>query len=107
MKIKDYIKYQRCFIYEGIEYDDIEKDYIKFAVNIDVDHWEDVLAELSKTIPEKLLYCSQFDMLKYLGQQIKGVTIPQIYLKVILFIFDSNDKQNRFLDAGQVVMKKI
>ena len=58
---------------------------MKFAVNIDIEGW-DVLEELSKVIPKQFLYCSQFDMLRYLKKSIKGVNVPQIYLKVISII---------------------
>ena len=60
---------------------------VKFAVNIDIEGW-DVLKELSRVIPKQFLYCSEFDMLTYLKKPIKGVNVPQIYLKVISIICD-------------------
>jgi len=55
---------------------------IKFAVNIDIEEWEDHMKHLDEKIPPFWLYNSEQDAMKYINQKIKGVNLPQIYLKV-------------------------
>jgi hypothetical protein len=57
-------------------------EFIHFAVNIDFGNWKSEVDTLRKCLPAEILWCSEFDCLKYLRQHIMGMTLPQLYLKV-------------------------
>ena len=74
MKIKDYVELmQNPFRNEK---------YIKFAVNIDFGNWSELVDELRKFLPTPILWCSSDDCLRHLRQNIFGMTLPQLYLKI-------------------------
>ena len=69
------------FSYQQENLQNAPKDFIYFAVNIDIANWKEHVAELEK-IP-KPLYCqSKYDSLNILRQTILGITTPQMYMKV-------------------------
>lgn len=72
--VAGYIDYQKTFDYA-------EKNLVDFAVNIDISLWEEQINELKK-LPPILIYRSKHDVLRYLQQEIEGITSPQMYLKV-------------------------
>lgn len=59
-----------------------EEGNIKFAVNIDIGHWEPQIEELVAKIPEEFLFCSVKDALQWVRSHIMGMTQPQMYMKV-------------------------
>jgi len=82
MSIEEYYYYQReCMI--NLPQNARDKDgLIKFAVNIDINDWEDHVNHLEEKIPTEWLYNSEKDSMQYLNQKIKGINQPQLYLKV-------------------------
>lgn len=54
---------------------------VDFAVNIDFENWRPQIDELRKKLPKRLLWGSDDDALEDVRQHIKGMTLPQIYMK--------------------------
>jgi hypothetical protein len=54
---------------------------VEFAVNIDIDNWEPQVDELRKKLPRRLLWGTDDDALEDVRQHIKGMTLPQLYIK--------------------------
>lgn len=54
---------------------------VEFAVNIDIDSWRPQVDELRQKLPKRLLWCSEDDALGDVRQHIKGMTLPQLYIK--------------------------
>lgn len=59
----------------------IKADKIYFAVNIDMDNMTAPREELRNKIHELLTFCSINDALSYIREHIRGMSIPQYYLK--------------------------
>jgi hypothetical protein len=59
----------------------ISKDKIYYGVNIDMDDMIQPREELEKKIHPLLVPCSFYDALSYVREPIRGMTIPQFYLK--------------------------
>jgi hypothetical protein len=74
MTISEYVDYMENFNYS-------KDSNVLFAVNIDIEEWIQELSEIRK-LPEWILWQSKRDGLSYLIQSVKGMTIPQIYIKV-------------------------
>lgn len=74
MKIKDYVKLMQC--------PNKHEKYIKFAVNIDFGNWNEEVDELRKFLPAQILWCSSEDCLRHLRQNVLGMSLPQMYLKI-------------------------
>lgn len=55
--------------------------YVEFAVNIDIDSWQPQVDELRKKLPRRLLWGTDDDALEDVRQHIKGMTLPQVYMK--------------------------
>jgi hypothetical protein len=81
MTIKEYYAYQKNLENITIFSKDLPKR-VKFAVNVDINSWGDIMEDLELKLPSQLLFKSEDDILSFLRQDIEGVTIPQIYLKV-------------------------
>jgi hypothetical protein len=58
-----------------------QENVVEFAVNIDIDSWKPQVDELRKKLPRRLLWCTDDDALTDVRQHIKGMTLPQIYIK--------------------------
>mmetsp|Transcript_29704 Transcript_29704/g.27170 ORF Transcript_29704/g.27170 Transcript_29704/m.27170 type:complete len:123 (-) Transcript_29704:132-500(-) len=82
MTINDYYTYQRQSRTSDQKYPIDNKGFIKFAVNIDIEHWDEEMEELRRKVPDLLRFDSDKDAMQYLKQKIKGVNLPQVYLKV-------------------------
>lgn len=89
------------------EYTDLmQKSYqettniIKFGVNIDFGGWTKEVDELRKCIPSKILWCSPDDVLRYLRQNILGMTLPQLYLKLNGCWTGGHEENLRFCSAN-------
>lgn len=83
MQIQEYFNYQLRS--QALEPQNI-KDHdgmIKFAVNIDIEDWPKEMKEIQEKVPKEFLYNSEDDVMIYLKQKIKGVNLPQLYMKVI------------------------
>lgn len=74
MSISEYANYMEDFNYSP-------NQNVQFAVNIDIEEWHQELSEIRK-LPEWLLWQSKRDGLSYLIQSVKGMTSPQVYMKV-------------------------
>jgi hypothetical protein len=81
MTIREYMEYRRGQKDIKICSKELPKR-VKFAVNVDINSWTDIMEDLQKKIPSALLFKSNDDILSFLRQEIEGITIPQIYLKV-------------------------
>lgn len=55
--------------------------FVEFAVNIDIDSWRPQVDELRRKLPKRLLWGTDDDALEDVRQHIKGMTLPQIYIK--------------------------
>ena len=83
MTIKEYFEYQsQSLVHEPQNIRD-DDGMIKFGVNIDIETWKNTMEELQTKLPEDVLWNTEYDVMKYLKQQIKGVNLPQLYMKVI------------------------
>jgi hypothetical protein len=78
---------------------------IFFGVNIDALGWSDLMTELEAKVDPVILYCSKYDALSYLRQDILGVTSPQLYLKV--YRGNSVRSSDRLEESGLEAMKRI
>lgn len=78
--VAEYIKYQKTL--EKVTIRGALPSEVKFAVNVDIGTWEEMTTELEAKIPSVLMCKGSRDMLRLLRQEIEGITIPQIYLKV-------------------------
>ena len=63
-------------------FDKNDSDNILFAVNVDIGSWKEMINELTEKLPSEIRPCSNWDLLSYLRHHIKGVSLPQLYLKV-------------------------
>ena len=77
--ITQYINYQSTMRLKEYNIDDSEN--ILFAVNVDIGAWNEMVNELVEKLPAELRPCSNWDILSYLRHHIKGVSLPQLYLK--------------------------
>lgn len=79
--IKEYVSYQRTLrdVHIGHEL----PAEVKFAVNVDIGGWPEMMAELERRVPPSLLCKGERDVLGLLRQEVEGITVPQIYLKVV------------------------
>ncbi|CAD8163341.1 unnamed protein product [Paramecium octaurelia] len=78
MRIDEYCKYLKNkteFFQKHTEY---SPDKVLFAVNVDMDNWDEETGQLYEYMPQSLL---KYDGLVYMRQFCLGVNIPQIYLK--------------------------
>ena len=80
MFLKDYIEYIDSVEKQPTLLD--KSNLIKYAVNIDLDQYEDIQAELESKIDPLLMCRSEYDLLSYLRQGINGMSCGQMYLKV-------------------------
>ena len=81
MTVKEYLEYRETLKDFKITSPWLPKR-VKFAVNVDINSWTDIMEDLEAKIPSPLLFKSNDDILSFLRQEIEGITIPQIYLKV-------------------------
>ncbi|CAD8065836.1 unnamed protein product [Paramecium primaurelia] len=78
LRIDEYCKYLKNktdFFQKHTQY---SSDKVLFAVNIDMDNWDDETGQLYEYMPQSLL---KYDRLVYMRQFCLGVNIPQIYIK--------------------------
>ncbi|CAD8159559.1 unnamed protein product [Paramecium pentaurelia] len=78
MRIDEYCKYLKNkteFFQKHTEY---SSDKVLFAVNVDMDNWDEETGQLYEYMPQSLL---KYDGLVYMRQFCLGVNIPQIYIK--------------------------
>jgi hypothetical protein len=87
MKISDYVRYQKISATKTPQHVRDDKGRIKFAVNIDIDQWKNEMDEIEKKLPPQLVYNSKYDAMRYHPQKIRGVNIPQLYMKVRFNLF--------------------
>jgi hypothetical protein len=90
--MKDYIKYVN--IQENndnvvhikreklIKVNQILKDMIYYCVNVDLDDYPEIKECLEKNLPSSIKFRGSNDLLSYLRSIVKGMTSPQIYIKV-------------------------
>jgi hypothetical protein len=80
-----YLDYKRnkekYFVPFQIENFKIDQDKIYYGVNLDMDHMEIPREEIRKKINPFINFCGFDDSLSYLRQTIKGMNLPQFYLK--------------------------
>ena len=82
MPIQEYYDYQmRSSAFEPQNITD-EDGMIQFGVNVDIESWHNEMKELKAKIPKQFLFDSEADVMSYLKQKIKGISLPQLYLKV-------------------------
>jgi hypothetical protein len=76
-QLTDYIKYAQDF-------DKLHKNdkKIYYAVNVDLGNYKELEKELETKISPLLVYGSKYDILAYVRKHIKGMTKPQMYIKV-------------------------
>jgi hypothetical protein len=91
-KLKDYIKYVN--IQESkdtsnfwkkeklLKNNQILKDMIYYCVNVDLDDYPEIKECLDKNLPACIRFRGSNDILSYLRSIVKGMTSPQIYIKV-------------------------
>ncbi len=77
MKIADYFKYQIASLEKPNE-----SAFVRFGVNIDIENWEEEMKEIATKFPKEYLFKTEHDIMKYHKQDIKGVNLPQLYMKV-------------------------
>ena len=90
--MKDYIKYVN--LQENnenavhikreklIKHNHILKDMIYYCVNVDLDDYPEIKECLDKILPSCIKFRGKNDLLSYLRSIVKGMTSPQIYIKV-------------------------
>jgi hypothetical protein len=90
--MKDYIKYVN--IQENndnvvhikreklIKLNQILKDMIYYCVNVDLDDYPEIKECLDKNLPSSIKFRGSNDLLSHLRTIVKGMTSPQIYIKV-------------------------
>lgn len=90
--MKDYIKYVN--LQENPDYfvqikrdkllknTQILKDMIYYCVNVDLDDYPEIKECLDKNLPSSIKFRGNNDLLSYLRSIVKGMTAPQIYIKV-------------------------
>ena len=81
--LKDYITYQYLVAHNPDPNLRTPEGNVKYAVNIDIDGWSEVLEELNK-LPPEFMCLSNKDALSHLKRKVLGINLPQIYLKVII-----------------------
>ena len=59
----------------------IDQEKIYYGVNLDMDHMEIPREEIRKKINPFINFCGFDDSLSYLRQTIKGMNLPQFYIK--------------------------
>lgn len=92
MVLKNYLKLMEKHVQD--------RNTVKFAVNIDIGNWEKEIDELRKVLPANVLWNSNEDALKYLRQNILGMTLPQLYLKVKGCWTGGHEENLRFSSAN-------
>jgi hypothetical protein len=60
----------------------ILKDMIYYCVNVDLDDYPEIKENLERNLPSSIRFRGSNDILSYLRSIIKGMTSPQIYIKV-------------------------
>ena len=81
MSMKDYVEYINKS--EKKEKDNSKnQNLIKYAVNVDLDDYEEIKKDLELKLDPLILYGTKYDLLSYLRQNINGMTNGQMYLKV-------------------------
>lgn len=80
MLLKEYIEYINSVEQQPSLLDNT--NLIKYAVNIDLDQFEDIQSELESKIDPLIMCRSNNDLLSYLRQGINGMSCAQMYLKV-------------------------
>lgn len=88
MSIQDYYNYQVESEAQEPQNVTDEHGMIKFAVNIDIEEWKKEMHELQSKLPKEFLFNSEFDAMQYSTQKIKGINLPQLYMKVSLIIME-------------------
>lgn len=86
MTIQKYHEYQLEAMKNIPKYIRDEDRRIKFAVNIDIEDWKQEVEDLTSKLPQQLLYDTSYDALRFLPTKIKGVNLPQVYMKVIIIL---------------------
>ena len=74
----------------------ILKDMIYYCVNVDLDEYPELRETLEKNLPSSILFRGNNDLLSYLRSIIKGMTCPQIYIKVSGTWTGGHEENNRF-----------
>lgn len=91
--LKEYVNYVKCtdpYFENEVTIEDREKlnvkyntkQYVYYGVNVDLDDYTILNNELENKLPNILTPGSHYDALHYVRQHVKGMTIPQIYIKV-------------------------
>lgn len=77
-----YIDYQQEMRNLQLNSSDFQSTKIKFGVNIDIGDWAQIMGDLENNLPDWIRFKSPKDVLKFVRQEIEGITLPQLYLKV-------------------------
>lgn len=59
------------------------KDMVYYCVNVDLDDYPEIKESLERNLPSSIRFRGKNDLLSYLRSIIKGMTSPQIYIKVM------------------------
>ncbi|CAD8078200.1 unnamed protein product [Paramecium sonneborni] len=78
MRIDEYCKYLKNKTEFFQKHSEYSPDKVLFAVNVDMDNWDEETGQLYEYMPQSLL---KYDGLVYMRQFCLGVNIPQIYIK--------------------------
>jgi hypothetical protein len=60
----------------------INPKFVNYAVNVNLDGLPELKMELKSKLHPLINFQSEFDILKYVRNQIEGMTLPQMYIKV-------------------------
>jgi hypothetical protein len=86
VSLNEYLKYVRSHILPpGQQQNNAnrkDRKKVSYGVNIELTEYPDLYLELEKKLSPLLLFGSSYDLLSYVRRHIKGMTIPQMYIKV-------------------------
>jgi hypothetical protein len=76
-KLDDYLNYVRTF-----DINNKKDKKIYYAVNVDLANYKEMEQELETKVSPLIANCSRYDILAHVRNHIKGMTKPQMYIKV-------------------------
>ena len=80
--VAKYVEYQENMRHVRLDSESFRSTRIKFGVNIDIGDWQEIMHDLQTRLPDWVRFKSPLDCLRYIRQDIEGITLPQLYLKV-------------------------
>ena len=105
MFLKDYIEYIKMHESNPSLSD---TNLIKYAVNVDLDDYEEIRKEIEQMLDPLIMCGSKYDLLSYLRQNINGMTCGQMYLKVKGVWTGGHEENLRFrsinLNHGKIIL---